>query len=91
MIPRYPHVCGYRLVAAPKEQQRLLSTDRFQPGSAHCLQATACSAVQDGIPAAVFVEPWWIKYRLYTEVPLGKAPFQPIFIPFLVKENIVED
>lgn len=49
MVLRYPHVCGYRLSDAPKEQPTRFQNDyRF-------LRATSFLAVRDGIPAIVVV------------------------------------
>ncbi|OAX37244.1 hypothetical protein K503DRAFT_743039 [Rhizopogon vinicolor AM-OR11-026] len=51
MVLRYPHVCGYRLVAVAKEKPQCL----LHPGEYRFLHNACFSAAQAGIPANVLV------------------------------------
>jgi hypothetical protein len=91
MILHYPHVCGYRLVAIPKEQRLLLSSARAFPCDLHSLHAAAFFAVQAGVPATVLVGFSWVEEEvLFMDIVLGKNSLLSLQVPFAVKGVVSE-
>jgi hypothetical protein len=84
MILQYPHVCGYRLVAIPKEQRLLLSSTSAFPCDLRSLHATAFSAVQAGVPATVLVGFSWAEEVSFMDM-FGKNSARSLEVPFAVK------
>ncbi|KAG2036173.1 hypothetical protein BDR03DRAFT_898754 [Suillus americanus] len=79
MVLRYPHLCGYRLVAVPKKKPEYLQDQHLS------LHTTSFSAARTGVPATVLVGcQFEYGQSRYLDFPLSITDLKPCSLPFSV-------